>query len=140
MTVLRPSLPPAICTTIKTRSLAVCATRESCIACGLADATPRLKIAGMTIPADTTSNPSLIIALRLSFIIFTPLRPIKTSVEMVFRRCHHQEQGATHAIEWIALSIGQGYLASSAVTVRGGKVVEQLGSPVAFDIAIEQKG
>src|SRR6266705_3437419 len=51
------------------RSLAVWATRDPSNACALADATPRLKTAGMIIPADTTNNPSFIIALRVSLII-----------------------------------------------------------------------
>src|SRR6266567_6553079 len=68
-TVLRPSFPPAICTTISVRSLADWAKCDPTNACARADATPRLNIAGIIIPADTTNNPSFIIALRVSFIV-----------------------------------------------------------------------
>src|SRR6266516_1538833 len=47
--------------------------RDPSNACARADATPRLKIVGMSIPADTTNKPSFIIALRVSFIRYAPL-------------------------------------------------------------------
>src|SRR6266516_4965871 len=67
MTVLSPSLPPAICTTMSVRSFATCAMCEPSRAWTLAEATPRLNIAVITIPADTTKRPSFIIALREIF-------------------------------------------------------------------------
>src|SRR6266699_211033 len=120
MTVLSPSFPPAICTTISVRSFATCAVCEPSRAWELAEATPRLNTAGITIPADTTRRPSFIIALRESFILMSPL------IELVFGRGHYQVQCATHAIERVALAIGQRDVPACSARIPGGKVVQQL--------------
>src|ERR1700682_2746108 len=96
----------------------------------MAEATPRLKIAGMTIPADTANMPSFIIALRESFIGNAPL------IEVIFRCCHHKVECAAHAIDRIALPAAQGNLRSASTAVFGGEVVNQLGPAVAIERAI----
>src|SRR6185437_2759768 len=66
MSVFRPSLPPAICTTIRVRPCAACAQCAPSCAALEAARTAREKIVGITIPALTASSPSRIIALRLN--------------------------------------------------------------------------
>src|SRR5258708_39273600 len=101
MTVLSPSFPPAICTTISVRSFATCAMSEPSRAWELAEATPRLNIAGIIIPADTNRRPSFIIDLRESFILISPL------IELEFGRGHYHVQCATHAVDLVALAVRQ---------------------------------
>jgi hypothetical protein len=55
------------------RSLAACEKLDPSKVIALAEATPRVKIDGITIPADTTSMPSRNIALRESFIVQPPV-------------------------------------------------------------------
>src|SRR5215467_1992985 len=117
MTVLSPSFPPAICTTISVRTFATCAMCEPSRAWALAEATPRLNITGIIIPADTTRRPSFIIALRESFILVSPL------IELVFGRGHYQVECAAHAIERVALAIAQHDVPTCSACIPGGEVV-----------------
>src|ERR1051326_3897015 len=151
--VLRPSLPPAICTTINVRSVAACAICEPSCACDMAEATPRLKMVGIIIPAETANMPSFIIALRESFIIGNAplcqgdregcLYPLNAGpvllIEMIFRRGHHQVECAAHAIERIALTAVQGDLGGASTAITGGEVVNQLRPAVAIKRAIIQE-
>jgi len=66
--VLRPSLPPAICTTMSVRPCAACAHVVPSSAAFAAARTAREKTVGMIMPALTASRPSRIIALRVSCI------------------------------------------------------------------------
>src|ERR1700738_4097329 len=101
----------------------------------MAEATPRLKMAGMTMPADTANMPSFIIALRESFIENAPL------IEMIFRRCNHKVECAPHAMDRITLAAAQGDLRSASTTVFGGEVANQLSPAVAIECAvIEERG
>src|SRR5450631_191039 len=135
MTVFRPSLPPAICTTINVRSLAACAKWAPCCDKDLAEATPRLKMAGITIPADTTSIPSFIIALRESFIMVFPL----CLIQMIFGRCHHQVQRATYTVDWIALAIAKRYLLDYFATIARIEVIDEQCTSVCCELAIKQE-
>src|SRR5438132_13381936 len=133
MTVLSPSLPPAICTTMSVRSFATCAMCEPSRAWTLAEATPRLNIAGITIPADTTKRPSFIIALRESFIHNSLL------IELVLGRSHDQVQCAARSNERVALAIGQRDASARCACIPGGKVVQQLCTPVTANVTIKQE-
>src|SRR5712691_330541 len=99
----------------------------------MAEATPRLKIAGMTMPADTANMPSFIIALRESFIENAPL------IEMIFRRCHHKVECAAHEIDRKTLAAAQGDLRSASAAVFGGEVANQLSPAVAIERAVIQE-
>src|SRR5216110_2338510 len=133
MTVFRPSFPPAICTTIRIWSLAAIDTRALSIASALADAKPRLKTAGMTIPAETASIPSLSIARRESLISLPP-KTTERLIKLVLRRRHKQIERTAHNIERVTLSISQCNLLHIYFSVCGGyslclpigKIIDQL--------------
>src|SRR5215471_6417110 len=133
MTVLSPSLPPAICTTMSVRSFATCAMCEPSRAWTLAEATPRLNIAGITIPADTTRRPSFIIALRESFMNHSLL------IELVLRGGHEQVQCAARSTERVALAIGQRDVNARCACIPGGKVVQQLCASITVNVTVEQE-
>src|SRR5581483_1173814 len=99
--------------------------REPSSDCDMAEATPRLKMAGMTMPADTANMPSFIIALRESFTGNAPFL-----IEMIFRRCHHQVQGAAHAIDGVALAAVQRDARGASAAIAGVEVVNQLRAAV----------
>src|SRR5581483_1274518 len=130
--VFSPSFPPAICTTISVRLVASWEKLAPSCASVMAEATPRLKMAGITIPAETTSIPSFIIALRDNFIRI-PL------VQLILRRGHHQVKRPAHAIEWIRLATAQRDLLPAGIA-RRGKVAQHLAAAVVRQGTVEQEG
>src|SRR5450432_3159856 len=92
-------------------------------------------MAGITIPADTTSIPSFIIALRESFIMVFPL----CLIQMIFGRCHHQVQRATYTVDWIALAIAKRYLLDYFATIAHIEVIDEQCTSVRGELTVEQE-